>query len=65
MIISAASLRACFSALAREIGDVDIAALVAGTTTTFMPAITADGRIGAVRRGGDEADVAVASPRAA
>jgi hypothetical protein len=42
-----------------EIGEVDVAVVVAATTTTRMPAICADAGIGAVRRRGDQADVAV------
>ena len=57
--MTAARLSACCAALAREIVDVDIAARVAGHHHDFHAGHAGGGRIGAVRRGGDQAHIAM------
>ena len=59
MIIMAARLFECCSALAREIADIDVAADIAGHHHHLHPGHMGGGRIGAVRRGGDQAHLAV------
>ena len=65
MTISAASASRCSSALASQIGDVDVAVRVASpTTTTLHAGHDRARRIGAVRRRGNQHDVALRARRA-
>jgi hypothetical protein len=65
VIISAGQVGGVLLGLGLEVGDVDVAVVVAVDHHHLHAAHLRRGRVGAVRRLRDQADVAVASPRLA